>query len=127
MLAAPPLPFLTEVDPEQAGEGSLDPLGLAPVADRLADEVARGVTARMSRIRFVTAIAVGALATETLGDAVAADGVSPAYLAYEWLVVEALARDKYLPPPATLRVPGIEKARSVVARGVHMDSRSYLK
>ena len=121
------LPFLSEVDPEQAGEGSIDPLGLAPIADRLADTIAPGITARMTRIRFVTAIAVGAVVTESLGDVVAADGVSPAYLAYEWLVVEALARDKYLPPAATLRVPGIEKARSVVVRGAHMDSRSYLK
>ena len=74
MLAGLRLPFLTEADPEQAGEGSLDPLGLVPVADRLAGEIAPGVTARMSRIRFVTAIAVGAVATETLGDAVASDG-----------------------------------------------------
>ena len=51
----------------------------------------------MSRIRFVTAIAAGAVATESLSDAVATDGVSPSYLAYEWLVVEALARDRYLP------------------------------
>ena len=121
------MPFLTELDPEQAGEGSLDPLGLAPVADRLAEAIAPGVTARMSRIRFVTAIAVGAVVAESLGDVVAADGVSPAYLAYEWLVVEALARDKYLPALATMRVPGIDKARTVVARGAHMDSRSYLK
>ena len=121
------LPFLTEADPEQAGEGSLNPLGLASVADRLADEIAPGITARMSRIRFVTAIAAGAVATESLSDAVASDGVSPAYLAYEWLVVEALARDRYLPPSATLRVPGITKARTVLARKAHMDSRSYLK
>jgi hypothetical protein len=121
------LPFLSEGDPEQSGEGSLDPLGLASLADRLADEIAPGITARMSRIRFVTAIGVGAVATETLSNVIAADGVSPACLAFEWHVVEALARDKYLPPQATLRVPGIEKARSAVARGVHMDAAGYLK
>ena len=121
------LPFLSEADPEQAGEGGLDPLGLVPVADRLADAIAPGVTARMSRIRFLTAIAVGAVATETLFDQVASDGSSPPYLAYEWLVVEAHARDRELPPSATMSVPGIQKARSVVARKSHMDSRSYLK
>jgi hypothetical protein len=52
------LPFVTEPDPDRAGEGSLDPLGLARLAERLADEVAAEVTARMSRIRFLTAIAV---------------------------------------------------------------------
>lgn len=121
------LPFLSEADPEQAGEGSLDPLGLAAFADRLAEEIAPGITARMWRIRFVTAVGVGAVVTETLAEAIAADGVSPAYLAYEWHVVEALARDRYLPPSATLRAPGIEKARSAVARGIHMDAASYLK
>jgi hypothetical protein len=120
-------PFLSEADPEQSGEGSIDPLGLASLADRLANEIAPGITARMSRIRFVTAIGVGAVATEKLSDVVSADGVSPAYLAFEWHVVEALARDRYLPPPATLRVPGIEKARSAVARGVHIDASGYLK
>jgi hypothetical protein len=121
------LPFLSEADPEQSGEGSLDPLGLASLADRLADEIAPGITARMSRVRFVTAIAVGAVATERLADAVAADGVSPAYLAFEWHVVEALGRDRHLPTEATFGVPGIAKARSAIARGIHMDAASYLK
>src|SRR5687768_363035 len=120
-------PFLSEADPEQSGEGSLDPLGLASLADRLAEEIAPGMTARMSRIRFLTAIAVGAVATERLSDAVAADGVSPAYLAFEWHLVEAVGRDRYLPAEATLGVPGISKARSAVARGVHLDPASYLK
>ena len=120
-------PFLSEADPEQSGEGSLDPLGLVPLADRLAEEIGPGITARMSRIRFVTAIAVGAVATERLADAVAADGRSPAYLAFEWHLVEAVGRDRYLPAEATFGVPGIAKARSAVARGVHMDSASYLK
>ena len=87
--------LLTAPDPEQSGEGGLDPLGLASLADRLADTIAPGVTARMTRIRFVTAIAIGAVATESMREAVAADGVSPAYLAFEWLLVEALARDGF--------------------------------
>jgi hypothetical protein len=125
--AAFTLPFLSEADPEQSGEGSLDPLGLVPVADRLAEEIAPGITARMSRIRFVTAMAVGAVATERLSDVTAADGVSPPYLAFEWHLVEALGRDRYLPTEATFGVPGIAKARSAVARGVHLDAASYLK
>ena len=127
MTSAFALPFMSEADPEQSGEGSLDPLGLAALSDRLAEEIAPGITARMSRIRFVTAIAVGAVATERLADALAADGVSPAYLAFEWHLVEAVGRDRYLPAEATLGVPGISKARSAVARGVHLDPASYLK
>src|SRR5688572_9206119 len=127
MAAGLTLPFLTDSAPEIAGEGNHDPLGLSPIADRLAEEIASGITARMSRIRFLTAMAVGAVATEPIYDVIAADGVSPAYLAYEWLVVEAIARDAALPRAATLGVAGIDKARSVVVRRAHMDSRSYLK
>ncbi len=83
MTAGLTLPFVTEADPDRAGEGSLDPLGLARIADRLADELAPEVTARMSRIRFVTAIAVGSQAMLEPADWRGSDG-TPAYLAYEW-------------------------------------------
>ena len=121
------LPFLTEADPDRAQEGSIDPLGLATLADRLADQLAPDVTARMSRIRFVTAIAVGTTISEELGDEVASDGRTPAYLAYEWLVVESLARRR--PPAQTQSVPGIQKARRVVGRtpSGHLDAGSYLQ
>lgn len=56
MTAGLTLPFVTAADPDRAGEGSLDPLGLARIAERLADELAPEVTARMSRVHFVTAI-----------------------------------------------------------------------
>jgi hypothetical protein len=71
------LPFLTEPDPDRLGEGSLDPLGLGSIADHLADQVAPSVTARMSRVRFLTAIAVGATIAEELGDEPAVDGSTP--------------------------------------------------
>jgi hypothetical protein len=58
------LPFLTAPDPLQSGEGALDPLGFAPIADRLADWILPGMTARMSRPRFLTAIAVAAVVHE---------------------------------------------------------------
>jgi hypothetical protein len=122
------MPFLSEADPELAGEGSLDPLRLAPLADRLADEIAPGVTARMSRVRFLTAIAVAAASTEALDEIVPADGVTPPYLAFEWHLVEALARrSSELPLDATDRLPGINKARAVIGGGSHLSAASYLK
>lgn len=121
------LPYLSEPDPELAGEGSLDPLGLAAVADRLAESIAPGVRARMFRIRFVTGIAITAALIEDFADAVSTDGVTPAYLALEWIVAEALARARGLPETALRRVPGIEKARAIVRRETHLDSRAYLK
>lgn len=121
------LPFLTEADPDKVQEGSIDPLSLAMLADRLADQIAPDVTARMSRIRFVTAIAAGATISEELGSETASDGRTPAYLAYEWLVVESLARRR--PPVQTQSVPGIQKARRVVSRtpSGHLDAGSYLQ
>jgi hypothetical protein len=121
------LPFLTDPDPDRVGEGNLFPLGLTPIADRLADQIAPDITARMSRIRFVTAIAIGATMADEFAGVIAADGKSPAYLAYEWIVVESLARRGPSPPPRS--VPGIEKARRALerSRSAHLDAGSYLQ
>ena len=37
------IPYRSESDPEVQGEGSIDPLGLATVADRLADWIIRKI------------------------------------------------------------------------------------
>ena len=51
------LPEISAFDPPVAGEGSLDPMGLAALSDRLADLLVPGIRSRMQRIRFVTATA----------------------------------------------------------------------
>ncbi len=127
MISGLHLPHLSAHDPPVAGEGTLFPLGLFAIADGLANDLAPWLTARMSRVRFVAAIAAAAHALESLGDRVAADGVTPPYLVFEWLLVEALAGQRGLPASATLHVPGIEKARAARARGRHLDAMSYLK
>jgi hypothetical protein len=123
------MPFLSEFDPDTLGEGSLDPLGLASTAEALAEFIAPQVTARMSRIRFLTAIALATLVSEALDDVIPGDAISSADLVFEWHVVEALARDKSLPVAATRAVPGIGKARGMLAFDAsgHLDARSYLK
>jgi hypothetical protein len=123
------LPFLSELDPEQAGEGSLDPLRLAPLSDALADEIFPGVTNRMSRVRFLTAIAVSSSVSAGLEDIPPKDGVSTPYLVFEWHLAEAIARrSRYGLPDAALRsVPGINKARAVTSRGAHLSASTYLK
>jgi hypothetical protein len=127
LLAGLQTPFLSEHDPSYAGEGSIDPLGLAPLADRLAEETVPRVTARMSRIRFLTAIAAASVVTQDLAEIPPADGVTTPYIAVEWHVIEAFSRDRGLPREAVAGVAGILKARSVVARGGHLDALSYLK
>jgi hypothetical protein len=127
LLAGLQTPFLTEYDPGHAGEGSIDPLGLAPLADRLAEEIVPWVTARMSRIRFLTAIAATSVVTQDLAEIPPADTVTTPYIAVEWHVIEAFGRERRLPREAVAGVPGILKARSVVARGGHLDALAYLK
>ena len=53
-------PFSSEFDPSEEAEGSIDPLGLQPGYERLADRLLPAVTVRMGHPRFVTAMAVGA-------------------------------------------------------------------
>jgi hypothetical protein len=121
------MPFGTLADPETQGEGSIDPLGLATLADHLADAVLPGMTARMWRPRFLTAIAVTATLVEPLGDRLAADGTTPPWLAFEWYFVEAMAGLRDEVDGALRRVPGIDKARRARRDGVPMSAGRYLK
>lgn len=123
-----PLPALSEPDPEVAGEGSLDPLGLASIADRLADLIAPDVRARMSRIRFVTAMAVGAVVTESLWDEPSEDQVSTPPICWEWLVLEAFVRKARETGALDVTgIPGSSKAGAVIAQGKRLSAASYLK
>jgi hypothetical protein len=122
------LPTLTEADPEISGEGSLDPLGLAQIADRLADHLVPGVRARMRRVRFVTAAAVGAISCEELFDMSPADGRSSPSICFEWLVLEAFARrDAQDHALDAAGVPGSSKTRAVIAHGHRLTANNYLK
>jgi len=120
------LPRLSEADPDVAAEGSIDPLGLAQLADLLADTIAPGVTARMTRPRLLTAMAVSAVLAQQHADRTADDGVTPPWLVVEWHVIEALV-SAGLPETSRRGVPGTMKARSVLALGGHVDAKSYLK
>ena len=121
------LPELSAFDPPVEGEGSHDPMGLAAISDRLANLLVPGLRARMRRVRFVTAIAVGALACEMLADEIAADGVSTPSICFEWLVVEAFVRRLPGGQGFPLGVPGSFKARAVVARSQRLSAATYLK
>ena len=80
-------PFLTSYDPPGTSEGALDPLGLYQIADHLAVQLVPAVRERMQRIRFLTAIAVGAPVTAGLEEDTRQRDASP-NLVWEWLVVE---------------------------------------
>jgi len=118
-------PFLTAYDPAGTSEGTLDPLGLYQIADQLAVQLVPAVRERMQRIRFLTAMAVGALVTEGLQDNPQVRDASP-YLVWEWLVVESLIRQMG-DNPELWGVPGTLLARRALDQHGYLDARSYLK
>lgn len=118
-------PFLTSYDPPGTSEGTLDPLGLYQIADQLAIQLVPAVRERMQRIRFLTAMAVGAMVGEGLEDDPRQRDASP-YLVWEWLVVEALIRETG-DDPSVWGVPGALVARRALAQHGYLDARSYLK
>jgi hypothetical protein len=119
------LPFLTLPDPAVSGEGALDPLGLAAIGDQLAEWILPGLRARMSRPRFLTAIAISALVCEGMEESYAADAVTPAHIIFEWLLVEGFAREGR--QGAIQKTPGILKAREALRGGMKMSAKNYLK
>jgi hypothetical protein len=124
MLASP---LLSAFDPVVESEGSVDPLSLAPVYDRLADRILPALTVRMRRIRFVTAMCVAArVCSDYEIDDVATDDVTPPWLVFEWFVVEALVRHKDELDDAD-GVPGGLKVASARRRGHAVSHASYLK
>jgi hypothetical protein len=118
-------PFMTEYDPPGTSEGTLDPLGLYQIADQLAVQLVPAVRERMQRIRFLTAMAVGALVTEDLEDNPEWRDASP-YLVWEWLVVEAIIRSMG-DDLSIWGVPGTLVARNALEQHGYLDASSYLK
>lgn len=123
------VPELTEADPVVAGEGSLDPLGLGPIGDRLAELLLPGITNRMRRPRFLTAMAVGAIATDGLELLAPVDGRSTPSICFEWLLLEAFERRRRLgiAPDELQGVPGSAKVAVAIAKGERLSLGNYLK
>lgn len=119
------LPFLSQFDPPLQAEGSLDPLGLYSIADALGVRLAPGVRERQSKPRYLTLALAGMAACS---DAVVAAGEAkrlPAWLVYEWIVVEALVRNAE--GGVLTGIPGRDKVLSTITRNDVVCMRSYLK
>lgn len=120
-------PFSSEFDPSEEGEGSIDPLGLQPGYERLADRLLPAVTVRMGNPRLVTAMAVGASVCEGWdAEVVAKDEITPPWLVWEWFVVEAFVRAEDSLREAS-RVPGTRKVRRALRTQRPVGASSYLK
>lgn len=121
------VPLLSEYDPKQSQEGSLDPLGLYAIADALAVLLVPGVRERQVRPRFLTASAVSlAVCSEFDEERVAIDGTTSPRQIFEWYVVEGLVR--VLGTSGRLnRVPGTEKVKAAVKDKIPVSKSCYLK
>lgn len=119
-------PTLSLPDPLQDSEGSVDPLSLQRTYELLADKILPAVTVRMGRIRFLTAMSLGALVCQHYdADAVAIDGITPPWLVYEWFVIEAFARE--LGDTRGERIPGLLKVKNCLGNQRPVSASAYLK
>lgn len=120
-------PFISEFDRPEYGERGTDPLATQATYERLADRILPFFTVRMRRPRFLTAIAVAARVCEPFGDDLAADGVSPAWLVFEWHVVEAFVRTSgRLFGEGPSRIPGLQKVTKARSDGEPVSAATYL-
>jgi hypothetical protein len=121
------VPLLSESDPKQSQEGTIDPLGTYAIADALAVLLSPGVRERQSRPRFLTAMAVSfAVCREFDEDRIAADKVSEPWQVFEWYFVESMVR--VLGTSGKLnRVPGTDKVTTSIREGLPISASRYLK
>lgn len=124
-------PLLSAFDPEVSSEGGIDPFSLSATYERLAERILPFLTVRMSRPRFLTAMAVGAELCRDFGDVLASDGKTPPWLVFEWHVVEAFLRTgdglRANDDGWGYRIPGVRKVRAAVEGGQSVGASSYLK
>lgn len=118
------LPTLSKWDPGVTGEGSLDPLGMGSIADRIADHLAPGVRARMSDPHFVARIAISAVVCQEFSELRSTDGTTRADIAFEWNVLESLVRHQR----DELRAfPGRDKTSRALAASDRLSPAAYLR
>lgn len=121
------LPYLTERDPTASSEGTLDPLGMFPIADSLANRLAPGVRERQIHPRFLTIIAVGlSVCSDFDEEMIASDGVSEPWQVFEWYVVEGLVRGTEMGKNLQ-GLPGIDKTKQAIKDRVPLNAGRYLK
>lgn len=123
------LPNLTAYHTLENSQGTLDPLGLYTIADRLASRLAPNLRERMKHPRYLTAMAVGAVVCSGFSeDELATDEASAPWQVYEWYVASALVkRFEKDNPTQLLGMPGREKTTNAFKDGVPLSAIRYLK
>ena len=121
-------PYLSAFDPVVSAEGGIDPLSTQATYEHLAERILPFLTVRMARPRFLTAMAVGAHVCSPYRDEIAADEATPAWLVFEWYLIEAFVRwsDKVF-REKPWGIPGIDKVRRAVKADRQVSAATYLK
>ncbi len=122
------LPTLSSYHTLENSQGSLDPLGLYSIADRLAGYLAPSLRERMKHPRYLTAMAVGSIICEGFSEEeLAADEISPPWQVYEWYVASAFVKKYENDNNQLLGLPGREKTTRAKKEGIPLSSTQYLK
>ncbi len=122
------IPVLSAYQTLENAQGTLDPLGLYTIADRLALRLAPGLRERMKHPRYLTAIAVGSVICSRFDeDELASDELSPPWQVYEWLVASALVKRFEKDNNQLLGLPGREKTTKAMRDKVPLSVDRYLK
>ena len=119
--------YTTELDALTNGGGSLDPMGLYAIADRLATIMVPGVRERMSNLRYLTAAAVGADLCREINPQLGWQSGTQPYMAFEWHVVQGWIFQFQKDQEAIAGMPGIQKAQECFDRGLPLNASRYLK
>ncbi|AVM63463.1 hypothetical protein C3V38_02635 [Dietzia sp. oral taxon 368] len=118
------LPTLSKWDPGVAGESGLDPLGLAPIADRIADRMAPGFRARMNHPHFLTLSAISAVVCQPFSEETGPDGTTKPDIAAEWVLLMHIGSGD----PSDLNgFPGRDKTRAAITTGTPLSPATYLR
>lgn len=123
------LPNLSSYITLENSQGTLDPIGMYSIADRLATRLAPDLRERMKHPRYLTAIAVGAVVCAGFDEEeLATDEISPPWQVYEWYITSALVKrfekeDNY----QLLGLPSREKTTRALREGVPLSALRYLK
>lgn len=119
--------YTTELDALTNGGGSLDPMGLYAIADRLATLMVPGVRERMSNLRYLTAAAVGAELCREIKPQQGWQTRTQPYMAFEWHMVQGWIFQFQKDQESIAGMPGIQKAQECFDRGLPLDASRYLK
>jgi hypothetical protein len=121
-------PIGSQFDPSSDAEGSIDPLGLQRTYEHLAERILPFLTVRMSRPRFLTAMSAGARVCSSFRNEVCSDGITPPWLVFEWILLEAFHRKgSEIWLKDSRGIPGVDKTRGALRQGRRLNHATYLK